>query len=192
MTGATGSQGASIPGPAGPTGATGLTGIQGVAGSRGAEGPSREGPTGPVGATGATGAQGSTGFTGARGNTELAGVSGPTGATGLTGAQGAVGQTGAQGPGGTGAQASWTPFRSYTFSGNSDDILRSDSGKAREIADYLNQNPSARVTIDGPNQRYTHSVADALKDAGVPMSKVQTGPYSAPRQNNRVDVLISS
>jgi hypothetical protein len=192
MTGATGSQGASIAGPTGARGATGLTGVQGVVGSTGAEGPTREGPTGPMGATGATGAQGLSGFVGARGNTEMAGVAGPTGATGATGAQGAVGFTGAQGPGGTMASVNTiAPFRSFTFSGRSDDIVRADLGKAREIADYLRQNPSAKATIDGPSQRYTHSVVDALKEAGVPVNRMQTGPYSAPRQDNRVDVLIS-
>ena len=193
MTGATGAQGASIAGPAGPTGLTGATGMQGVVGSTGAAGPSREGPTGPVGATGATGATGSTGFAGARGNTEMAGLTGPTGATGATGAQGFVGQTGAQG-GQTGQLAALntqTPFRSFTFAGRSDDILRSDQGKVQEIANYMKQNPSALITIDGPSQRYTHSVVDALKDAGVSTSRMRTGPYSAQREGNRVDVLIS-
>lgn len=54
----------------------------------------------------------------------------------------------------------------------------------------MRQNPSAMITIDGPNQRYTHSVVDALKDAGVPVNRMRTGPYSAQRQDNRVDVLI--
>jgi hypothetical protein len=192
-TGATGSQGASIAGPAGPTGATGLTGVQGVVGSRGAEGPTREGPTGPIGATGATGAQGLSGFVGARGNTEMAGIAGPTGATGATGAQGFVGQTGAQGGqlGQYAAVSNVAPFRSFTFAGRSDDILRSDKDKVREIADYMKQNPSAQITIDGPSQRYTHSVVDALRDAGVANNRMRTGPYSVQRDGNRVDVLIS-
>lgn len=198
MTGATGAQGASIAGPAGPTGATGLAGIQGVIGSTGAEGATREGPTGPVGATGATGAQGATGYTGAQGSTEMLGRAGPTGATGATGAQGAIGLTGAQGSGGASgpiaAMGNWTSFREYTFAGNSDDILRSDRNKAREIADYMNQNPSARIAIDSPNQRYVHEVVNALKAAGVPAYKIQVGAFGNPqlRRDNRLEVLVSN
>jgi len=121
----------------------------------------------------------------------MAGIQGPTGATGATGPQGAIGLAGLQGGGATNVAAySESAFRSFTFAGRSDDILRSDQGKVREIADYMRQNPSAQITIDGPNQRYTHSVADALKEAGVPGNRMRTGPYSAQRQDNRVDVLI--
>jgi outer membrane protein OmpA-like peptidoglycan-associated protein len=121
----------------------------------------------------------------------MAGIQGPTGATGATGPQGAIGLAGLQGGGSTNvASYSETPFRSFTFAGRSDDILRSDQPKVREIADYMRQNPSAQITINGPSERYTHSVADALKDAGVAMNRVRTGPYSSQRQDNRVDVLI--
>ncbi|OGA23081.1 MAG: hypothetical protein A3H34_04975 [Betaproteobacteria bacterium RIFCSPLOWO2_02_FULL_67_19] len=120
-------------------------------------------------------------------------MAGPTGRTGAAGAQGSIGQTGAQGPGGT-TVALWTSFRDYTFVGNSDDILRSDSGKAQEIADYLNRNPSARIAIDGPNERYVHSVVDALKDVGVPIDKMQTGAVGNAqlRRDRRVEVLVSA
>ena len=176
-------------------GPTGLAGIQGVVGSRGAEGPSREGPAGPVGATGATGAQGSAGYTGAQGRTDTAGVAGPAGATGSTGPQGMVGRTGAQGTGGpTGAQGNTLPSWNYTFRGNSEDILNSDSGKSREIASYMNQNPSSRITIRGPSNRYNRSVVDALTDAGVPAAKIGTGAFTDPmlRNNSRVDVIVSN
>jgi outer membrane protein OmpA-like peptidoglycan-associated protein len=151
------------------------------------------GPDGPAGPTGATGAQGPTGATGAQGqDAASAGPIGPMGATGATGAQGPIGQTGPQGPVAPLTVAgSWTPFRSYSFSGNSDDILRADASKAREIADYLNQNSSARILIDGPSQRYSHSVADALKDAGVPPYKVLSAAFNDPqRPHHRVDVLV--
>jgi outer membrane protein OmpA-like peptidoglycan-associated protein len=109
--------------------------------------------------------------------------------------QGAIGQTGAQGAGGTAGMVSiWTSYTDYTFVGSSDDILRSDNNKARDIAAYLNRNPSAMVAIDGPNQRYVHSVVDALKEAGVPVSRMQTGPVGNAqlRQDRRVEVLVSA
>lgn len=117
----------------------------------------------------------------------------PMSYVGSAGASGATGPAGMQAPGGS-MVAVWTPIRDYTFVGNSDDILRSDSNKAREIADYLNQNPSARIAIDGPNDRYVHSVVDALKDAGVPACKIQTGAFGNARlrTDRRVEVLVSA
>ena len=128
----------------------------------------------------------------------MAGIAGPTGRSGDIGPQGSVGPTGAQGPIGTGAMGSavggWSLYRDFTFNRNSDDILRADSSKPREIADYLSQNPSARVSIDGPNKRYVHSVYEALTDAGVPKSKIQTGAYdnSQQRADHRVAVMVSN
>jgi hypothetical protein len=126
----------------------------------------------------------------------MAGLTGATGATGFTGPQGEIGRTGAQGYGGssTGALGSWTPSWNYTFKGNSDDILRSDSYKAREIAGYVNQNPSAKIAIDGPSKRYVHSVYEALTEAGVPSNKIQTGTFTDPklRNDHRVDVLVNN
>jgi outer membrane protein OmpA-like peptidoglycan-associated protein len=121
---------------------------------------------------------------------ELAGISGPAGATGATGPQGATGPTGARGA----TAGGWNPYRDYTFNVNSNDILSSDGNKAREIADYLNQNPSARVAIDGTNQSRVASVRNALIDAGVPAYKIQTGSFDHPqnRRDGRVAVLVSS
>lgn len=124
----------------------------------------------------------------------MAGVVGPTGATGATGPQGSVGQTGAQGGGGpVVVQGYGAPSWNYTFRGNSDDILSSDSGKSREIASYMNQNPSSRVTIRGPSNRYNHSVVQELANAGVPAARIDTA-FSDPmlRNNNRVDVTVSN
>jgi hypothetical protein len=172
--------------------------VQGVAGSTGAEGPTFVGPAGPTGRTGVAGVQGATGYTGAQGSTELAGVVGPTGRSGEIGPQGVVGPTGAQGPIGTGAMGnavgSWNSYREFTFNGNSDDIVRADSNKAREVADYLNQNPSARVSIAGPSQRYVHSVREALTDAGVPKSKIQLSAFddSQRRSDHRVTVMVGN
>jgi outer membrane protein OmpA-like peptidoglycan-associated protein len=122
----------------------------------------------------------------------LAGISGPTGATGAAGPQGAVGPTGAQGP--LAGGGSWSSYRDYTFASNDDGILRVDGNKAREIADYMNRNPSYRVAIDGSNSRRVNSVRGALIDAGVPAHKIQTGAYGDPqfRRDDRVAVLVSN
>jgi hypothetical protein len=33
----------------------------------------------------------------------------------------------------------WSSYRDYTFNANSNEILRSDSGKAREVANYMDR-----------------------------------------------------
>ena len=122
-----------------------------------------------------------------------AGPSGPAGATGPTGPQGAIGSMGAQGPaaatGGT-----WSSYRDYTFNGNSDDIVSSDGNKAREVASYVNQNPSLRVAIDGFSERRVINVRKALIDAGVPANRIQTGAYgdAQARRDGHVAVLVSN
>jgi outer membrane protein OmpA-like peptidoglycan-associated protein len=145
-----------------------------------------------VGRAGPTGAQGATGIAGAAGNTELAGITGAVGGTGAAGPQGSIGPTGAQGPmvGMTG----WNSYRDYTFNANSNEILRSDRTKAREIANYVDQNPSARIGLDGADTRRVGVVRDALVVAGVPSSKIQTGAFgdSQQRSDGRVTVLISN
>src|SRR5438128_1254826 len=129
------------------------------------------GATGPAGAQGATGSQGATGYTGVQGRTELAGISGETGARGAAGPQGAMGATGVQGP--MAAGGTWSLYRDYTFNANSDDILRPDADKAREVADYSRQNPSYHVGLDGSSKRRVNSVREALIAAGVPADKIQ-------------------
>ena len=163
-----------------------------VAGGTGAQGPTTVGPTGPTGRAGLAGAQGATGLVGAQGSTELGGIAGPAGATGAAGPQGAIGPIGAQGP--MVGNGSWNAYRDYTFNTNSNEILRSDSGKAREIASYMDQNPSRRVGIDGSNERRVGVVRDALMVAGVPASKIQTGAFGDPqlRRDGRVAVLVSN
>jgi outer membrane protein OmpA-like peptidoglycan-associated protein len=88
----------------------------------------------------------------------------------------------------------WSSYRDYSFNANSDAILASDDHKTREIASYMNQNPSFRVGIDGSNDRRVGSVRDALIDAGVPADKIQTGAFGDPqlRDNSRVAVLVSN
>jgi outer membrane protein OmpA-like peptidoglycan-associated protein len=122
----------------------------------------------------------------------MAGYSGPAGATGATGSQGGVGPTGAQGS--SAGNGGWSSYRNYTFNVNSDDIQRSDGNKAREIADYMDQNPSALVAIDGSNERRVTNVRDAVINAGVPAYKIQTGSFGDPqvRRDGRVAVLVSN
>jgi len=88
----------------------------------------------------------------------------------------------------------WSLYRDYNFNANSDDILRSDENKAREIADYSRQNPSYLVGIDGNSKRRVNSVREALIAAGVPADKIQTGAFGDPqlRREQRVAVLVSN
>jgi hypothetical protein len=139
-----------------------------------------------------SGAQGATGYSGAQGATEMAGISGPTGATGAAGPQGAIGPTGAQGP--MAAGGSWSPYRKFTFNVNSDEILSADSNKPREVADYLNQDSSIRVSLDGSNGQRVSNVRDALIRAGVPAYKIKSGDFGDPqmRRNDKVEVLVSN
>ncbi|TAN56630.1 MAG: hypothetical protein EPN19_00475, partial [Betaproteobacteria bacterium] len=132
-----------------------------------------------------------TGYTGSKGNTELLGMAGPTGRTGATGPQGAIGQTGAQGPGGPTGR--WTSFREFWFDSNTVSLQTSDSGKVRDIATYLNQNPGKQAGIDGSSAR-AGSVRSALLQAGVPTYQIQTGAFGDPQlqRDRRVEVLVSN
>jgi hypothetical protein len=191
-TGQTGAQGGSVPGPVGPMGRAGPAGVQGVTGSTGAQGPTTVGPTGPAGRAGPTGAQGETGRTGAQGSTELAGISGPAGRTGAAGPQGPIGPTGAQGP--MAGNAGWTSYGAYTFAANSDDIARSDRYKSREIAGYMQQNPSRRIALDSSDSTRVRIVRSELIDAGVPADRIESGAFgdSRLRHDGRVEVLVSN
>jgi len=122
----------------------------------------------------------------------MAGLTGPAGATGRTGPQGTIGPIGQQGA--SGAGENWSSYRDYRFNVNSDDILSSDGNKAREVADYLQQNPSARVAIDGSSERRVSRVRTALMDAGVPAYKIQTGAFgdAQQRRDGQVMVLVSN
>ena len=137
-------------------------------------GPSHVGPAGADGPVGPVGERG------------------PAGATGSAGAQGLIGPTGAQGP--LAGNKGWSSYSTYTFNTNSNEILRSDGNKAKEIANYLDQNPSLQVGLDGANERRVVVVRDALIVAGVPSAKIQTGAFGDPqlRRNGRVGVLVSN
>ncbi len=89
---------------------------------------------------------------------------------------------------------SWNSYWEYTFNANSNEILRSDSSKAKDIANYMDQNRSLRIGLDGSNERRVVVVRDALIVAGVPASKIQTGAFGDPqlRRDGRVGVLVSN
>jgi outer membrane protein OmpA-like peptidoglycan-associated protein len=112
--------------------------------------------------------------------------------SGTAGPQGARGATGVQGP--MAENGSWSVYRNYTFDRDSDRILQADSGKAREVAEYANHNPSYRVAIDGPNAQHVSTVRDALIDAGVPKSRISTGSFGDPqlRRDREVAVLLAN
>jgi outer membrane protein OmpA-like peptidoglycan-associated protein len=76
-----------------------------------------------------------------------------------------------------------------------------------EIAAYMKQNPSLRIGIDGSmdprgtdprnqdlSDRRISAVRDALIQAGVPASKIQSGAYGDAElaRDRTVEVLISS
>jgi len=86
-------------------------------------------------------------------------------------------------------------------------ISTSDQSKATEIAGYMNQNPSLQIGIDGSmdprgsdprdqglSDRRVGAVRDALIQAGVPASKIQTGAFGDTRltRDRRVEVLIKT
>jgi outer membrane protein OmpA-like peptidoglycan-associated protein len=111
--------------------------------------------------------------------------------------QGSVGTPGAQGQ--VGGLARWTSFREFWFDSNRTDIQASDSSKVSEIVAYMNQNPSLRIGIDGTDprnddlsERRVRSVRDALIQAGIPSSKIQSGAYGDRKlaADRRVEVLV--
>jgi outer membrane protein OmpA-like peptidoglycan-associated protein len=100
-----------------------------------------QGPTGMTGSQGIAGVQGPTGMTGAQGQT------GAQGATGMTGSQGQTGTTGSQGP--ATSMTRWTSLKDIMFDYDKASIRPSEMSKTSDIATYMNQNPSARLGIDG-------------------------------------------
>ena len=184
--GYTGEQGASMAGSTGSIGQPGPTGAQGITGDTGGKGSTLVGPTGPAGRTGPAGVQGIVGDTGARGTT-MAGVAGSIGPAGEAGPQGPIGATGATGP--AGVVERWISYRTFWFDSNTADLRSSDDGQVSEIADYMQQNPSLKVGIDGSIPRGSDpamktlpaaasiTVYAALIKAGVPASRIETGAF---------------
>jgi outer membrane protein OmpA-like peptidoglycan-associated protein len=79
--------------------------------------------------------------------------------------------------------------------------------KVSEMANYINQNPSLQLGIDGSveptgseardqnlSNRRVDTLRNALMRAGVPAYKIQTGAFGDPQltRDQRVEVLVSS
>jgi hypothetical protein len=88
----------------------------------------------------------------------------------------------------------WTGFWDYTFNGNSNEILHYDRRMAGDIANYVNENQTRRIAIDGADPTRVEIVRQALFNAGVPGWKMQVGAYGDPklRRYGRVAVLVSN
>jgi outer membrane protein OmpA-like peptidoglycan-associated protein len=193
-----------------------------VIGTLACQGPA--GPPGPQGATGNTGRSGSQGVTGSQGRTGSQGATGSTGSQGQTGSQGRTGSQGQPGvsdvqPGpGPGPGPGWVSVREISFDYDKATIRPSEMGKIQEIATYMNDNPSARLGIDGTtdlrrgtnkynvslSQQRESNVRDALIRAGVPADKMEIGGFASERaqcsnrtencsqRDGRVEVLATS
>ena len=159
---------------------------------------------GPAGAVGVAGPAGSAGPMGPQG---------PMGPGGGQGIAGVAGMTGPQGPTAPG----WARFNNILFDFDKSDIRANETSKVSDIAAYLNQNPSAKVGIDGYadprgtdpynqalSERRVNAIQAALVKAGVPGHKIQTGAFGEKRlkcgekteecwqRDRRVEVLVST
>jgi len=109
---------------------------------------------------------------------------------------GSQAQTGVSDPSpGPGPGAAWVSLRDIRFDYDNAEIRSSEMKKISEIATYLNDNPKARLGIDGTTDlrrgtnKYNVSlsaqreanVRDALIRAGVPTDKMQIGSFAAER-----------
>ena len=144
------------------------------------------------------------------------GPMGPAGPMGPSGGQGAAGVAGMTGPQGATAPG-WAKFNNILFDFDKSDIRANETSKVDAIARYLNQNPSAKVGIDGYadprgtdpynqalSERRVNAIQAALVKAGVPSHKIQTGAFGEKRlkcgekteecwqRDRRVEVLVST
>jgi outer membrane protein OmpA-like peptidoglycan-associated protein len=96
-------------------------------------------------------------------------------------------------------------YRDFQFDYNQSDLQASETKKVSEIAQYLKNNPSLKVAIDGTmdprgndprnqdlSDQRVDSIRDALINAGVPTSKIQLGAFGDTRltRDRRVAVLV--
>ena len=132
----------------------------------------------------------------------MAGGTGSTGPAGEAGPQGPAGETGAQGP--AGVVGRWTSYRAFWFDSDTADLRNSDMSQVAEIADYMKENSSLKIGLDGsiPSGSNSNkldlaglrtiSVRDAMIKAGVPASRIETGAFGDAKlaRERRVEVLI--
>jgi outer membrane protein OmpA-like peptidoglycan-associated protein len=99
-----------------------------------------------------------------------------------------IGSAGLQGP--VGIVDPWTAFTELWFDFNEVNLQSSEMTKVSEIAEYMDQNPSLQLGIDGSmepggtgprNQNLSNRRVDvirsALIEAGVPDYKIRTGAF---------------
>lgn len=104
-----------------------------------------------------------------------------------------------------GGAGAWTPYRSFSFEPNSVAIRGSHIDQVAEIAAYMEQNPTARLGLDGSvdgqftdprdrelNDRRAAAIRSALIQAGTPASRIETGAFGDPqlRRERQVEVLL--
>ena len=155
--------------------------------------------------------------------TEFCGGVGMAGGIGATGPMGPAGPAGARGPAGpAGAQTAaaakqWSSFRDFLFDFDKSAIRSNETSHVSDVAAYLQQNPSARVGIDGHadprgtdpynqslSERRVNAIRDALVNVGVSSGKIHTGAFgetqpkcnesteSCWQRDRRVEVLIGT
>src|SRR6185437_11199083 len=136
------------------------------------------------------------------------------GCAGPAGVQGQTGTTGSQGP--AASMARWTSLKDIMFDYDKASIRPSEMSKTSDIATYMNQNPSARLGIDGStdllrgtnqynvalSQQRISNVREALIQAGVSTDRMETGGFGVARmkcsdspevcsqRDGRVEVLV--
>jgi outer membrane protein OmpA-like peptidoglycan-associated protein len=132
----------------------------------------------------------------------MAGVAGSTGLRGDAGQQGPIGATGTQGL--EGVVDRWISYRTFWFDYNTVSLRGSDNGQVSEIAEYMKQNPSLKLGIDGSipsgsnlsnqdlSDRRVSTVYNALINAGVPYSRIEKGVFGDAQlaRDRRVEVLL--
>jgi len=195
-----GEQGESLVGYAGPAGAAGPRGERGPVGEAGAKGATLYGPSGPAGYAGLAGQQGIIGEQGSKGSA-TAGVAGLAGPSGVLGVRGEKGETGGQGV--VGKIGYWDFYKEFNFTYNEINLNAEDVKNVSEIAEYMKENPSVNIGIDGVavrssdqdmNDRRVNTVRSVLIDAGVPPNKIKTGAIGDRdlRRDGRIAVFFTT
>jgi outer membrane protein OmpA-like peptidoglycan-associated protein len=173
-------------------------------GDTGIKGPTLVGPAGAAGRSGPAGEQGERGWTGAQGSI-TAGVSGAVGPVGPQGDRGPTGPTGPQGS--AGVVTRWNSYRDFWFESGKAVLFKADVDTLKEIAAYMNANPSLQLGIDGftnpPATQWNgkdlrdsrvKAIRDVLITAGVPVNRISEGMFGDVRlrRNGRVEVLLKT
>jgi outer membrane protein OmpA-like peptidoglycan-associated protein len=106
------------------------------------------------------------------------------------------------GQGIVGVVGTWTPYRAFGFDEGRSDVRMVDQTTAREISQYLSQNPSLGIALDGStDMRFqnlsvarTNAVRSSLIQAGVPAHKIQSVSFNDPQlaRDGRVEVLLAT